>query len=396
MNRLARPFTLLSVLLIFVGPVATAAPASEEPPVVRALLDSAAIGAAARPTYRSLDVAANGTITLSDLEVTFQADGEPDTAMSYKVATLILADVKEISAGLFEVGAADWSQMTVTFGGDPLAAIPVITAKAVFITQPGEEATVLERMRASSVLAEEVVIPEAMVVIAGQSLRIEGLSTSWQGDPMTGAGMARFAAQRIHVPIPAGLIDDEASPLAGSGYSELEFAVAGTTTSTYADEAFGFEFEVRLDGRDIGSLIIDLGADGIPLALFGALDTAEPDPDALLPFAQGISFKRAKVRFEDDSLTGRLLSMMAEAEDMDVESFVAGITEGIEMGLEEFLNHKLAREVSASLSAYLNDPKSITFALAPKLPVGFDQIMSGLDDPLALIELLQVSVTAND
>lgn len=395
MNRLARTLILLSVILISVG-LASAVPASEEPPVVRALLDSAAIGAAARPTYRSLAVAADGTITLSGLAVTFETDGEPDTAMSYEVASLILADVTEVSEGLFEVGSAEWSQMTVTFGGDPLAAIPVITAKTVHITQPGEEPTVLERMRGASVLAEEVVIPEALVVIAGHSFRLEDLKTSWQGDPVSGAGTSRFTAQRINVPIPADLMGDEESPLAGSGYSELELAVAGTTITTYAEEAFGFDFQVRLDGRDIGSLFIDLAADGIPLALFGAFDVAEPDPETLLPFAQGVSFKRARIRFEDGSLTGRLLSMMAEAEDMDVEPFVADIAEGIEIGLTEILDHKLAQEVSASLATYLNDPKSITFALAPKLPVGFDQIMAGLEDPLALIELLQVSVTAND
>jgi hypothetical protein len=72
MNLLARPFTLFSVLLIFVGLASTATPASEEPPVVRALLDSVALEAAARPTYRSLDVAPDGTITLSGLEVTLQ------------------------------------------------------------------------------------------------------------------------------------------------------------------------------------------------------------------------------------------------------------------------------------------------------------------------------------
>ncbi|HUF45338.1 MAG TPA: hypothetical protein VMN43_08340, partial [Aestuariivirgaceae bacterium] len=332
MNRIARSLLLLSVLLICAGSMTTGARADEEPPVVRALLDSSAINASARPTYRSLDVAADGTITLSDLKATLQPDGEADTAMGYDVATLTLADVKEISPGLFEVGAAEWSRMTVTSGDESFAAIPLITGKSVYIRQPGEEPTALERMRASNVLAKEVAIPEAMMLVAGQAIAFEGLSATWEGDPTTGAGTSRFTARRIH--IPGGLFEEDENPLTMAGYDELELAIEGTTSTTYSDDAFGFDLEMRFDGRDIGSLIIDLGADGIPLALFGAIDAAEPDPDKLLGFADGISFKRARLRFEDNSLTGRLLSLMAEVEDTDVDTIVADTIEGIEVVLE--------------------------------------------------------------
>ena len=394
MNRIARSFLLLSVLLICAGSMTTGARADEEPPVVRALLDSSAINASARPTYRSLDVAADGTITLSDLKATLQPDGEADTAMGYEVATLTLADVKEISPGLFEVGAAEWSRMTVTSGDESFAAIPLITGKSVYFRQPGKEPTALERMRASNVLAKEVAIPEAMMLVAGQAIAFEGLSATWEGDPTTGAGTSRFTARRIH--IPGELFEEDENPLTMAGYDELELAIEGTTTTTYSDDAFGFDLEMRLDGRDIGSLIIDLGADGIPLALFGAIDAAEPDPDKLLGFADGISFKRARLRFEDNSLTGRLLSLMAEVEDTDVDTIVADTIEGIEVVLEDYADRELARQVSTAVTAYLNDPKAITFALAPKLPVSFDQIMAGLENPMVLIELLQVSVSAND
>jgi hypothetical protein len=402
MNLLARPLTLISVLLISIGLATSATRASEEPPVVRALLDSVAIStgraglldsdtisADARPSYSSLDVSADGTVTLRDLEVKFQDEGG-ETVMTYKIASLILADVNEISTGLFEVGAVEWSEMTVTADGNPVAAIPTMTGESVYIHQPGEEPTALERIRASNIPAKAYLIPEALIVFGGQSVVLEDLNTSWQGDPMTGAGTTRFIARRIHFP---GAMFDNDNPVAMTGYEELEFAFSGTTTSTYTDEVLGFDIELRLDGRDIGSLIIDFGADGIPLALF---DTVVPDPDQLLPFAEGVSLKRAKIRFEDDSLTGRVLSLMAEAEGMEVDMLVAELTEDIEMILEEFLDHALAQQVSTSLAAYLNDPKAITFAMAPKLPVGFDQIMAELEDPLALIELLQVSISAND
>ncbi len=118
--------------------------------------------------------------------------------------------------------------------------------------------------------------------------------------------------------------------------------------------------------------------------------------DALLGFAEGVSLQRARIRFEDDSLTSRLLSLMAEEEGTDVESFVAEGTEGLEAMLAESLDPELARQVSAALTAYLNDPRSITVALAPAQAVGFGQVMAGLENPAALIELLQLRITAND
>jgi hypothetical protein len=189
---------------------------------------------------------------------------------------------------------------------------------------------------------------------------------------------------------------DDENPLAMLGYEELNLAFDGTTTTTYVDDAVGFDLRMRFDGRDIGSLIVELGADGIPLALFGAIRTAEPDPDALLGFADGVTLKRARLRFEDNSLTERLLSLIAEVDDSDVETIVGQTVEDIEAQLEDVLNLELARQVSAALTAYLNDPRSITFAIAPELPVSFQRIMAGTEDPAVLIELLQMSVTAND
>jgi hypothetical protein len=393
MTRLAHRFIPIFALLAAAGLTSTAARASEEPPVVRALLDSTAITAAARPTYGSLAVAADGTITLSDFTTTFEADSDPDTAMSYEVGTLVLSGVSEIAAGLFEVATAEWSRIEVTVGGESAAAIPLITAGSLFVQQPGNEPSAIDRMRASNVLAREFAMPEALVLVAGQAVVLEDLRGTWDGDPMTGSGTSNFSARRIHVP--GAVFDEGDNPLAMAGYSDLELSVSGTTTTIYSADAVGFDLAMRLNGRDVGSLIVELGADGIPLALFSAVDT-EVAPDALLPFADNVSLKRARIRFEDDSLTGRLLSLMADSEGIDVASFVAEGTEGIDMMLAEILEPDLARQVSTALTAYLNNPRSITFAMSPAQPVHFAQVMADLEDPVALIDLLQLSITAND
>ena len=392
MNRLALRFTPVMALWAAVG-LTTAARAAEEPPVVRALLDSTALTAADRPTYGSLDVAADGTITLTDVATTFEDESDPETAMSYEIGTLVLSGVSEIAAGLFEVTTAEWSRIEVTVGGESAAAIPLITAGSLYIQQPGNEPSAVDRLRASSVLAREFAMPEAVVLVNDQPVVLEDLRGTWDGDPKTGSGTSDFSARRIHVP--GAVFDEGDNPLAMAGYDELELSMSGTTTTTYTDDAVGFDLEMRINGRDVGSLIVELGADGIPLALFSAVDT-EADPDDLMPFADDVSLKRARIRFEDDSLTGRILSLMAESEGTDVESFVAEGTAGLDMMLAEFLEPDLAREVSDALTAYLNDPRSITFALTPAQPVNFAQVMAGMENPVGLIDLLRPSITAND
>ena len=393
MNRPAGPFVLLSALLVSVALTTVAGRAQEEPPVVRALLDAAAVNSAARPTYGGLELAPDGSITLSDFKTSFEADSDPSTAMSYTVEKLVLSDVTEIGVGVFEVGSAEWSNATVTVGGEAVAAIPLVTAKSLYIHQPGKDPTALERLRASNVLAREFAMPEAVIMIAGQSISIEGLTGTWEGDPMTGAGTSQFALRRIDVP--GAVFEGEDNPLAMAGYSELELALEGTSVTVHDEGMIGFDIALRFKGQDVGSLIVEIAADGIPLALFDAVDV-DVDPDRLLPLAQGISLNQARIRFEDASLTSRLLSLMAEEEGTDVASFVAEGTQGIEMMLSESLDPALARQISQAITTYLENPQSITIALSPSEPVQIAQVMAGLEDPRTLIELLRFSITAND
>ena len=392
MTRLAQRIMPVLALIAAAG-LTTAARAADEPPVVRALLDSTAITAADRPTYASLEVAADGTITLTDFITTFEADSDPDIAMSYEVGTLVLSGVSEIAAGLFEVASAEWSGIEVTVGGESTAAIPLITAGSLYIQQPGTEPTAIDRLRASNILAREFAMPEAMVLVDDRTVVLEDLNGTWDGDPMTGSGTSQFSARRIH--IPAAVFGEDDNPLAMAGYEELELSMSGITTTTYSADAVGFDLAMTINGRDVGSLIVELGADGIPLALFSAVDT-ETDPDALMPFADNVSLKRARIRFEDDSLTGRILSLLAEAEGTDVATFVADGTEGLEMSLAQFIEPALARQVSDALTTFLNDPRSLTFALSPAQPVNFAQAMAAMQNPAGMIDLLRPSITAND
>ena len=386
---------LWAMIAIFAALPATAR-AADEPPVVKALLDGAALNAAARPTYQSLEVAADGTITLNGLSLAYKGGDDPEAAMEYQVETVTLSDVKEESGGLFEIGEAEWSGLTMKVGGNPLASIPLITGRSVYVFQPSSPPTTLEKMRSSNLLGKEITMPAGTVQINGNTLTLEEVRWSWDGDPLTGAGTSEFEVGRIL--LPAALMKDEegGNPLAAAGYGDLEFAVEGKGTTTLTEEAWGFDFEMRFKGNDIGTLVVDLAAENFPMALFSALDASDPQVDTLMPLVQAITLKRAKFRFEDGSLTGRIIAMMAESQGMDAQSFIANTTEGLKASLAEFKDQKLAGQAISALSAFLADPKAITVSINPPRPVRVDQLMAAGEDPTAIIDKLSVSVSAND
>jgi hypothetical protein len=383
------------MIAICAGLPATAR-AAEEPPVVKALLDGAGLNAAARPTYQSLEVAADGTITLKGLSMAYKGGDDPAGAMEYQVETVTLSEVKEESSGLFEIGKANWSGLTIEVGGTPVVSIPLITGRSVYVFKPSSPPTTLEKMRASNLLGKEIAMPAGTVQINGSTLTLQEVRWNWDGDPLTGAGTSEFDVGRIL--LPAALMKDEegGNPLAEAGYGDLEFTVGGKGATTLTEEAWGFDFEMRFKGNDIGTLVVDLAADNFPMALFSALNASEPQMGTLMPLVQAITLKRAKVRFEDGSLTGRILAMMAQAQGMDERSFIASTTEGLKASLAEFKDHKLAGQAISAVSAFLADPKAFTVSINPPQPVRVDQLMAAGEDPTAIIDKLSVSISAND
>jgi hypothetical protein len=117
----------------------------------------------------------------------------------------------------------------------------------------------------------------------------------------------------------------------------------------------------------------------------------------LMPMVQGIQVNRLVLRFEDQSLTKRLLPLVAAMQGMDEQTFVASAGAVVQLALLQLKNQAFTEKAVAAVNAYLKDPRSITIAAKPAQPVTVMQVMS-LDaaNPGAAIDQLGVSVTAND
>ena len=103
------------------------------------------------------------------------------------------------------------------------------------------------------------------------------------------------------------------------------------------------------------------------------------------------------MRFEDQSITKKILPMIAAMQGMDEATLVANAGAMVQLGLAELKNPAFTTKVVDAVNAYLKDPRSITIIAKPAQPVTVMQLMP-LDpaNPGAAIDQLGVSVTAND
>ena len=117
---------------------------------------------------------------------------------------------------------------------------------------------------------------------------------------------------------------------------------------------------------------------------------------AMLGLMQQLSINGAAVRFEDDSLTGKVLAYVAGQQGASAADIVNQAKAVVPFMLAQLNDPELAAQATAAVGAFLDAPKSIEIALAPASPVPFAQIMAGaMSNPTALTKTLGVKVTAN-
>ncbi len=117
---------------------------------------------------------------------------------------------------------------------------------------------------------------------------------------------------------------------------------------------------------------------------------------AMLGLMQQITVVSSAIRFEDDSLTGKVIDYIA-AQQGAKPADIANQAKAIVPFLTGQLNNpELAAQITAAVTAYLDNPQNIEVAAAPPAPVPFALIMAGaMSNPIDLTKTLGVKVTAN-
>ncbi|TRC92207.1 hypothetical protein FJV76_29430 [Mesorhizobium sp. WSM4303] len=118
---------------------------------------------------------------------------------------------------------------------------------------------------------------------------------------------------------------------------------------------------------------------------------------AMLGLLQQLSFNSASVRFDDDSLTGKVLEYVGKQQGISGKDIANQAKAIVPFGMAQLNNPELTAEVTTAVSKYLDDPKSLEISAEPPAAVPFALIMAGaMSNPLDLPKTLGVHVKANE
>jgi hypothetical protein len=116
----------------------------------------------------------------------------------------------------------------------------------------------------------------------------------------------------------------------------------------------------------------------------------------LLGLMLQLSFTSAKISFTDASLTGKVLDYLAAQQHMRREDIINQAKAILPFALAKMNNPEFSAKVTAAVSKFLDDPKSLTITAAPPAPLSLGILMAGaMASPKAIPEQLGITVTAN-
>jgi len=169
--------------------------------------------------------------------------------------------------------------------------------------------------------------------------------------------------------------------------------------------------EFAIDVNNVGKLKLGLNISGYTLqfqksmqdaikASAASLDKSEGQQAlglSMLGLLQQLSFSGAEIRFEDASITKRALDYAGAQQGMSGKQLADSLKAMAPIMLSQVNIPALQNAVSAAVSTYLDDPKSLTVSAKPEKPVPLPMIVgAAMGDATTLPQVIGLKVSAND
>lgn len=117
---------------------------------------------------------------------------------------------------------------------------------------------------------------------------------------------------------------------------------------------------------------------------------------AMLGLMQQLTLTGVSMRFDDDSLTGRLLDFYAKQQNVSAADLKNQVKAIVPFMTAQLNNPELSSQVVNAVNAFIDDPKNIEIAAEPSAPIPFSQLAAaGMSNPMELTKTLGLRVTAN-
>lgn len=336
------------------------------------VLEGVTIGAAGKPEKANL-----GNVTLDN--ITEENGG-------YKIGTLSLPDYSTTEEG-----------MTVAVSG--------ITVDGLTIPAEGADPVAAMMMYSNAKLASMSVKQGDKDVFSMEDLHVE-ITPVAEGKPLEFSGAAeKFTADLSQTEDPQSKAVIEAL-----GYQTINgsFEMNGSWQPTDGHLALS-QYDVTVENAGTLGMTFDLGGytpdfvksiKDLQKQMAAAPEGADNSAQgmAILGLMQQLTFASASIRWDDDSLTKKVLDFVATSQNAKPEDIANQAKAVVPFLMAQLNNPELTTQVTEAVTKYLDEPKSIEISAEPEKEVPFAVIMAGAMSgaPQDLAKTLAVSVNANE
>lgn len=192
------------------------------------------------------------------------------------------------------------------------------------------------------------------------------------------------------------------------GLTTINGNVSQVGTWTLGDGRLTMD-EFVFDFADIGKLDIKMDITGFTTEVLDkmyAMSAADIDVESEegqaqqmmmgMEMAQALSINSTSIRYDDAGLSPRLLDFFAAQSGAERADFVESIKATVPALLAQSGMDAFSALVVPAVNAFLDDPQSFEIAVSPANPTSFLVLAAAAQNPAALIEVLNLNVTANE
>ncbi|MCF6302330.1 MAG: hypothetical protein L3J13_03885 [Devosiaceae bacterium] len=191
--------------------------------------------------------------------------------------------------------------------------------------------------------------------------------------------------------------------------SEITASMVGRSTWALDEGRFSIE-ESSITVDKIGRLNITGDIVGYTLALAEKVQQMARDMNELeagseqfemqtlqmlMSLAADLSIDGFNIRFDDDSITYKIMDFIGEEEGLSRKGMISTIAQILPMALSELDMPELQAEITEAVIAFLRDPQSIEIDASPNEAVPVMGLMAVAQNPSIAKDLLGLSVSAN-
>jgi len=223
--------------------------------------------------------------------------------------------------------------------------IPGASAEGWYIRALPATPTPKDELLSTLTFADKMSSGPITITATGQTVKIDSIDSTWAGDPATGMGKYAMKVTNLAVSGATLAFFDTGNMWKQMGYDGLNFDISTDGDLTQSGDNLAYSFNLSLGARDVGAISLNAKVDNLPVAAYAQMLKDQMagkgiDFAAMSPQLQGVELKGAAIRFDDASITKKMLPLVAAMQGMDEQVLLASIPPTVQLTFVQFQNEK--------------------------------------------------------